>query len=86
MDQNLKRVLNIYGVFLLISWILVFIINQETYTRSETVEGIGFICVVLAIYFILVNLYHKSKFGQKVVVWSLGILFVINCICFFIVY
>jgi hypothetical protein len=85
MDQSLKKVLNIYGGFLLISWILIFILNQEVYTSSQTVQGIGFMCVALAIFFILNNLYHKSELGQRIVTWSLILLFVINCICLFIV-
>lgn len=79
---NTKKVLYGYGVFLLISWCLMFVIYNKSYTSHYTVQGIGFICVVTLIFFILVNLYHKSQLGKKIVLWSLVGLFIINCICF----
>jgi len=82
--KNEKKFLYIYGVFLLFSWGLMFIINNVDYTRYEIVQGMIFILIVTTIYFILVHLYYKSKLGKKIVIWSLIILLIIGCIYFYL--
>ncbi|USK44662.1 hypothetical protein [Cytobacillus oceanisediminis] len=84
--MDTKKVLYIYGAFLLFSWSLMFVIHHETYTRYETLEGMIFICIVTAIFFPLVHLYHRSNTGKKIVQLSLIALFISSCIGFYIVY
>ncbi|MCM3179769.1 hypothetical protein [Cytobacillus horneckiae] len=84
MDST-KKVLNFYGIFVVISWGLMFIIHNEMYTTEKTIQGMTFIFIAAAIFFILVHLYHKSKTGQIIVLWSLGLLFILSCIGMYLV-
>lgn len=81
--DNTKKFLYIYGVFLLISWGLMFIIHYESYSHYEIVSGMVFICIVTTVYFILVHFNYKSKFGEKVVIWSLVTILIISFILMF---
>lgn len=83
--DNTKKFLYLYGGFLLISWGLMFIIYNKSYTTYETIQGMGFICIVTTIYFILVHINYKIKSGKKIVIGSLVTVFIISCICFYVV-
>ncbi|MFS0594241.1 hypothetical protein AB1L05_21940 [Cytobacillus horneckiae] len=83
--DNTKKVLNFYGIFVVISWALMFIIHNEIYTTEKIIQGMTFICIAATIFFILVHLYHKSKTGQIIVLLSLGFLFILSCVGMFVV-
>lgn len=80
-----KKVLNFYGIFVVISWGLMFIIHNDMYTTEKTIQGMTFICIAAAIFFILVHLFHKSKTGKIIVLWSLVSLFILSCIGMYVV-
>lgn len=80
-----KKFLNFYGIFVVLSWGLMFIIYNKMYSTEETIQGMIFICIAAVIYFILVHLNYKSKSSQKIVLLSLGILFIISCAGMFVV-
>lgn len=81
--DNTKKVLYFYGIFLLISWGLMFIINRHYYSSDQIIEGMVFIGIVLIIYFPLVHLHFRSKSGEKIVIWSMIPLFIIIYIGFY---
>lgn len=83
--MDIKKVLYLYGIFVLVSWGFMFTIYHEDYTKYETIKGMGFISVVAIIFFILVHLNYKNKLGKKIVNWSLVALFILNCICFYFI-
>lgn len=83
--DNTKKVLYYYGVFLLITWNLMFFIYHEDYTSNEIIQGVAFIFIVVIVYFALVYLNYKSNLGKQIVNWSLIVFFIITCICFYVV-
>jgi CDP-diglyceride synthetase len=86
MINSAKKVIYSYGVFLFISWGLMFIIHRKDYAVDKIKEGMIFIIIVTLVLFILTHIYYRDKSGQKIVRWSLVILFLINSVCFYIVY
>lgn len=66
--------LNLIGLLSIVSVIIYFMAYAHEYSKDEVISGLIFYGVATVIYFLFVYLYHKSKLGQKIVLYGLGII------------
>ncbi|MEC1155538.1 hypothetical protein [Cytobacillus horneckiae] len=59
-----KKFLNFYGIFVVLSWGLMFIIYNKMYSTEETIQGMTFICIAAAIFLFLSIYITKVKLDK----------------------
>ncbi|MTW86472.1 hypothetical protein F3157_12490 [Virgibacillus dakarensis] len=72
--MSTHKFLNLIGIVPIVSVIIYFMIYAHKYSKDEVISGLIFYFVATAICFLFVHLYHKSKLGQKIVLYGLGII------------
>ncbi len=71
--MSTHKFLNLIGLVSIVSVIIYFIAYAYEYSKDEVISGLLFYFVATVIYFLFVYFYHKSKSGQKIVLYGLGI-------------
>ncbi|MBT2598924.1 MULTISPECIES: hypothetical protein [unclassified Oceanobacillus] len=79
---ELQKGFNIFGIVLFVYWGLMFFLDKDYFSSKYMIEGMSFISIAVIIYFLLVYLFHKSDVGRKIVMWSLGAVFLVAVIGF----
>lgn len=83
---ELQKGFYIYGIVLFLYWGLMFFLDKDYFSGKYMIEGMSFIGVAVIIYFLLVYLFHKSDVGRKIVMWSLGAVFIVAVTGFFVTF
>ncbi len=72
--MSTHKLLNVIGLVTIVSVIIYFMAYNHEYSKDKIISGLIFYLAATVIYFLFVYLYHKSKQGQKLVLYGLGII------------